>query len=181
VIVAVLSAEIVEAETVKLADSVPAPTVTEEGTVSKALFLDRATAMPPTGAGLLRATVQVVLAAEVRVAELQPRPVTKVGATRLSGKLAEVPAEEAVIVAVLSTVIAEAVAEKATEEEPAGTVREAGTDSAVLLLERVTTVPPAGAGWLMVRVQELALLEVRELGLQLSEVAGVISMALRTG
>lgn len=143
---AVLSAEIVEAEAVKLAERVPALTVTEEGTVNRALFLDRVTEMPPTGAGLLRLTVQVVLAAEVRVAELQPRPVIRVGATRLSEKLAEVPGGEAMMVAVLSTVKGEAVAEKATEEEPAGTVTEAGTDRAVLLVERATTVPPAGAG-----------------------------------
>ncbi len=47
------------------------------------------------------------------------------------------------MVAVLSTVKGEAVAQKATEEEPAGTVTEAGTDRAVLLVERATTVPPA--------------------------------------
>ncbi len=49
---AVLSAVIVKAVAVKAAEEVPAVTVTEVGTVNNALFLDRATEVPPAGAGL---------------------------------------------------------------------------------------------------------------------------------
>lgn len=44
----------------KVAEMAPAATVTEAGTVSKALLSPRATMLPPVGAGWLRVTVQVV-------------------------------------------------------------------------------------------------------------------------
>jgi hypothetical protein len=178
---AVLSEVIVRAEAVKVAVVVPAVTVTEVGTVNNALFLDKATEVPPTGAGLLRLTVQEAVAAELKVVGLQVKLVSRVGATRLREKLRGPLAGDAVMVAVLSVRTVEAVAEKVAEVEPAGMVTEAGTDNTLLLEDRATTVPPAGAVWLVVRVQELMPPEVRELGVQVSELAGVISMALRAG
>jgi hypothetical protein len=59
VMTAVVSAVMVEAEAEKVAEVAPAATVTEAGTVSRALFLERDTTAPPVGAALLRVTVQV--------------------------------------------------------------------------------------------------------------------------
>ena len=145
VMTAVLLVVIVEAVAEKVAEVAPAATVTEAGTVNKALFLDRETTAPPAGAGLLRATVQVLLAPEVRAAGVQLRPVSRVGASRLTEKVAVLPATEAVMVAEVLAVTRPELAEKVAEEEPAGMVMEAGTVTRELLLERVTTVPPAGA------------------------------------
>ena len=181
VMTAVLSAVIVEAVAEKVAEVAPAATVTEVGIVSRALFLERVTVVPPAGAGLLTVTVQLLLAPEVREAGLQLRFVSRVGATRLREKVAELPAGEAVMVAVLSVMTEGAEAEKIAEVDPAGIVTEEGTTKAVLLLDRGTTVPPAGAGWVVVKVQELTPPEVKVVGLQLREAAGVISIALILG
>jgi hypothetical protein len=145
VMTAVPPAVMVEAVAEKVAEVAPAAIVTEAGTVSAALLSERETTAPPVGAGLLRATVQVLLAPEVRVAGAQLRPVSRVGASRLREKVAEPPAAEAVMVAEVSTVTRPEVAEKVAEEEPAGMVMEAGTVTRELLLERVATVPPVGA------------------------------------
>jgi hypothetical protein len=51
----------------KVAEVAPAGTVTDTGTVRAAVELDRATADPPDGAALERATVQVVLVLAVRL------------------------------------------------------------------------------------------------------------------
>ena len=45
--------------TVKVAVALPAGTITLAGTVAAALFLDKATEMPPLGAALLKVTVPV--------------------------------------------------------------------------------------------------------------------------
>ncbi len=47
------------------------------------------------------------------------------------------------------------VAVKVAEVAPAATVTDAGTDTAVLLSERATALPPAGAAWFRVTVQVL--------------------------
>jgi hypothetical protein len=51
---------------------VPAATVTEAGVVSNVLPLDTETAVPPAGAGLVRVTVQLLVAPEARLEGLQP-------------------------------------------------------------------------------------------------------------
>ena len=51
----------------------------------------------------------------------------------------------------------------------AATVTEAGTVSVALVLVRVTTAPPVGAGWVRVTVQVLEALGARLVGLQTSE------------
>ena len=54
--------------------------------------------------------------------------------------------------------------------EPAGTVIVApGTGSSVLLLERETAVPPAGAAWLRVTVHVVPAAEAKLVGLHASE------------
>ena len=145
VMTAVLLVVIVEAVAEKVAEVAPAATVTEAGTVNMPLLSDKETTAPPVGAGLLRATVQVLLAPEVRAVGVQLRPVSRVGASRLREKVAVPPAAEAVMVAEASAVTRPEVAEKVAKEEPAGMVMEAGTATRELLLERVTTVPPVGA------------------------------------
>jgi len=62
-----------------------------------------------------------------------------------------------------------AVAVKVAEVEPAATVTEAGTGSAVLLLDRDTTVPPLGAAWASVTVPVVLAPEVRLVGEPWSE------------
>ncbi len=47
------------------------------------------------------------------------------------------------------------VAVKVAEVAPAGTVAEAGTETALLLAESATALPPAGAAWFNVTVQVL--------------------------
>jgi hypothetical protein len=61
-----------------------------------------------------------------------------------------------------------ALAVKPAVELPAGTVTDAGTDSAELLLESETVAPPPVAAWLSVTVQVAELPEVRDVGLQFS-------------
>jgi hypothetical protein len=83
----------------KLAEVAAAVTVTEAGTVSIALVLDRVTIVPPVGAALLRVTVQVLDELGPRLAGLQASAVTNTGATRLTLALAELPLYVAVRVA----------------------------------------------------------------------------------
>jgi hypothetical protein len=181
VMVAVLLAVMVAAVAAKVADEAPAATVTEAGTDRAELLSERVTTAPPMGAGLLRATVQVLEEPEVREEGEQLRPVRRVGASRVREKLAEPPETEAEMVAEVSAVMRPVVAEKEAEEEPAGMVTEEGTVTRELLLERATAVPPAGAGCSREMVQVLELEEERVLGEQPKERAGVISMALILG
>lgn len=74
---------------------------------------------------------------------------------------------------------APAEAEKVTEVEPAGMVTEAGTVSAVLLLDRVTEEPPAGAACLNVTVQALELAALRLVGEQESPASTGMPVPLR--
>jgi hypothetical protein len=54
--------------------------------------------------------------------------------------------------------------------EPAGTVMLAvGTGRKVLLLDRETAVPPAGAAWLRVKVQVVLAREIKLVGVQDNE------------
>src|SRR5581483_4683886 len=78
--------------------------------------------------------------------------------------------DEAVNVAVVVEVTAETAALKPAVVEPAGTVIEPGTVTDELLLDKVTTCPPAGAGALSATVQasvdwpvSVRLLQEREL------------------
>jgi hypothetical protein len=65
----------------KVAEAAAAATVTEAGTVSKALLSDSATIVPPVGAAWFRVTVHVVEARGRRVAGLQVRSVRPGGTT----------------------------------------------------------------------------------------------------
>ena len=90
-------------------------------------------------------TVQVVDAPEFTLLGLQVREETSMGATRVKLAVWEAPFRAAVTVAGWVAVIVPAVAAKVVEALLAGTVTEAGTVSAVLLLESATALPPVGA------------------------------------
>lgn len=68
--VAVCDFRIQPALTVKVAEVVPAGTVTEAGVLSSLLLPDRAITRPPAGAAPLRDTVQVLLPPEASVVGL---------------------------------------------------------------------------------------------------------------
>jgi hypothetical protein len=84
------------------------------------------------------------------------------------------PLSEAVTVAVWIDDTVPAVALKVVDDELAGTVTDAGTGSAGVLLEdNVTVVPPVGASWVKLTVQVVDWPEVRLDGLQeIAEIAG---------
>src|SRR5580658_10739052 len=145
-----------------------AGTVTDAGTVSDALLLESPTALPPDGAAWLSVTVQVLAAPEFTLVGVQASAETSVGATRLKVALCEELPKVAVTVPDWLVVIAAAVALKVAEVLFAGTVTDAGTMSAVLLLESPTALPPNGAAWLRVTVQVLAAPEFTLVGVQAS-------------
>jgi hypothetical protein len=60
----------------KVADAEPAATVTEAGTLSAALLLDRLTVDPPVGAAAFRVTVQVLEPPEAKLVGVQEIPVS---------------------------------------------------------------------------------------------------------
>jgi hypothetical protein len=90
-------------------------------------------------------TVQVVDAPEFTLVGLQARAETNMGAARLKVVLWEARFRVAVMVADRVVVIVPTVAVKVVEVLLAGTVTDAGTVSAVLLLESATALPPVGA------------------------------------
>jgi hypothetical protein len=90
-------------------------------------------------------TVQVVEAPELTLVGLQAKLETRVGATRLRVVLCELPPKEAVTVAVCVVVMVPRLAVNVAEVLLAGTVIDAGTVNAVLLLESPTVLPPDGA------------------------------------
>jgi len=87
------------------------------------------------------------------------------GATRLKLVVLEAPFKIAVMVADWVVVIVPTVAVKVVEAPWAGTVTDAGTVSAVLLLESVTALPPVGADSFRVTVQVVDAPELTLLGL----------------
>ena len=90
----------------------------------------------------MRATVQLAAAPEFTLVGLQAKAVTSVGATRVKLAVWEEPLRVAVTVAVCVVVMAPRLAVKVVEVLLAGTVTDAGTVSAVLLLESPTALPP---------------------------------------
>ena len=73
----------------KLAAVAACATATDAGTVRVALVFVRVTVAPPTGAGWVRVTVQVLEALGPRLVGLQTSEETSTGASRLIVALAE--------------------------------------------------------------------------------------------
>jgi len=145
VMVAVWLVVMVPRLAVKVVEVVVAGTVTEAGMVSKALLSERATLLPPVGTAWFRVTVQVVDAPEFTLVGLHDKAVTSMGATRVTLAVLEAPFRVAVTVAVWVMVMVPRLAVKVVEVVVAGTVTEAGTLSAVLLLDSASALPPVGA------------------------------------
>ena len=89
--------------------------------------------------------MQAADAPELTLVGLQASADTRVEAARLTVVVWEEPLRVAVMVAVWLVVMVPRLAVKVVEVPPAGTVTEAGTVSAVLLLESATALPPVGA------------------------------------
>jgi len=134
----------VPALAVKVALVAPAATVTAAGTVSSALLLLKDTVEPPVAGAFDKDSVQVELAPEPRL-EGEHDNVLTAGAIREKLAVCVAPESVAVTTAVWSDVTVPAEAVNVAVAEPAATVREEGTVSAPLLLERLTAIPPAGA------------------------------------
>ena len=150
----------------------PAGTVTDAGTVRLVLLLLSATAAPPVLAAALKVTEQVDVPGVLRVAGVHDRPLTTVdGGFRVRVAVTEAPFNVPVTVAFWLVLTLAAVAVKITVLDPAGTVTEAGTVRAVLLLLSVTGVPPLGAAALRVTVQFDVPRDVIERGLHVRELS----------
>ncbi|MBZ5575510.1 MAG: hypothetical protein LAP40_02995 [Acidobacteriia bacterium] len=67
----------------------PAGTVTEAGTVSKAVLLESETNTPPAGAFAVRVTVQVVEEVAVTLVSVHDTPLTVAGPVRVTVALLE--------------------------------------------------------------------------------------------
>lgn len=97
--------------------------------------------------------MQVLLAPEIRLIDVQEIPESSTGACRAKTVESVLPPSVAVIVAFCVVPTDEAETVKFAEEAPAATVTDAGTLRAALLSARETTVPPEGAAWLRRTVQ----------------------------
>jgi hypothetical protein len=88
-----------EAVALKVAVVAAAATVTEAGTVSRALLLDSVTDDPPVGAVCVRVTVQVLTPLWFKLVGLQVTLETNTGASRLIVAVCELVLSLAVTVA----------------------------------------------------------------------------------
>jgi hypothetical protein len=89
----------VPAAALKVADVAPAATMSEAGTLSRALLLDSWIEVPPEGAAGVKATVQVLEAPGPRLAGVQASEESVRGITRLTGVVCEMLFSVAVMIA----------------------------------------------------------------------------------
>jgi len=151
VIVAVAVAVTLVVVTVKVAVVAFAATVTLAGTCAAELLLARVTTAPPAGAAELNVTVPVDEMPPTTLVGLSDNADT-VRCVMLSVAVLLLPLYVAVIVAVAVAVTLVVVTVKVAVVALAATVTVAGTCAAALLLDSVTTAPPAGAGEVNVTV-----------------------------
>jgi hypothetical protein len=151
--------------TVKVALVVPAATVSDDGTVTAAVLLVRATTSPALGAGPDSETVPVAVFPprteddESETAESAAGETVRVAVFVVPPKVAD---NVVVVVAAISPVVNVAFALVA----PAATVKVAGTGARVRFeLERLTDTPPLGAVALRFTVSVTVLPLTTELGL----------------
>jgi len=169
VTVTAVEAVTVPAVALKEAAVAPAATETEAGTVRAALLSESETARPPVGAAPVKVTVQAAEPPDDRELGEQVR-VERTGITvRPIEDVAVVPFKVAVTTAVPLVVMVAAEATKVAVEAPAATVTEAGAVTKVLLSERATIAPPAGAEASKRTVQVAEPLPRIEVGVQVNE------------
>jgi hypothetical protein len=131
----------------------PPATVTEAGTVAFELLLLSVTTAPPDGAGPLSVTVFKVVGVPPKTDAGDSVTAEGTGGRTVNVDVAVTLPYVAEIVTGVLAATAKVVMENAGDTDaPAATVTEAGTIAAGLLLVRVTTAPPAGAGPLSVTV-----------------------------
>jgi len=155
--------------TVKVTLVAPAATVTLAGTVAAEVrLLERVTTAPPVGAGPESITVPVDGESPLTVVGLTVRELI-VGAVTVNVAVWAVP-RVPVIVTELFVATGLVVTVNIAVVAFAATVTFAGTRAAaVLLLERVTTAPLAGAGPFKVTVPVEDVPPITELGFRLTE------------
>jgi len=158
VAVSVTVCAVLNEDTVAAKDALVAPeaTVTKPGTATVPLLLERLTLTPPDGPAAVRVVVQVMLPGPFIVEVLQVNELSA-GVDdegfNCSAKVFDTPLAFAVSVAVCGEVTVEAVAVNPALVALAGTVTAAGRLTALLLLARLTLIPPLGAAELSVTVQ----------------------------
>jgi hypothetical protein len=136
----------VPAVAAKLAVVEPLATVTDPGTASVAVLLESVTTTPPDPAAFESVTTQLETPPEARLVGVQASESSVAGAdSKVKDCVCELPFKEAVTTAVCVEEIVPAVALKVADVDPFDTVTEAGTDSAALLLESATGIPPEPA------------------------------------
>src|SRR2546422_3651657 len=144
----------VPVETVKLADDVPAATVTFGGTAATAgLELASVTSAPPAGAGPESVTVPVELEPPVTVDGLSvsDESLGRGGGVTVSVAVLVAPPAEAMMSTGVEEATTKVVIENDAELRPAPTVTLGGTPAtAGVVLESVTVTPGPGAGRLSV-------------------------------
>jgi hypothetical protein len=159
--------------TEKVFDMLPAGTVTLADTVAAdVLLLERVTKTPPVGAGPLSVTVPVEEVPPVTLDGLRDTEDKVTAGVTVKIAVLVVPAgydPEIVTCVELATVLV--VTENVAVVDPAGTVTLGAATCAtpVLLLERLTTAPPVGAGPLRVTVPVEELPPVTETGFRDTE------------
>jgi len=160
---------------VNVAEVAPAATVTLAGRcVAVVLLLDRVTTAPPAGAGPVNLTVpvdEIPPTTEVGLT-LRPLPVTpSVGAVTVKLDVLVAPYVPVIVAeALLTTGLVGMV--KLAVVAPAATVTLAGTCATVaLLLDRVTTAPPAGAAAANVTVPVDEVPPTTEVGFTVTELS----------
>lgn len=145
-IVSVLFVATATVLTVNVAVVLPAVTVTDVPTLAEGSLEANVIIVPPVGAGPLIVTVPVVDAPPTSDVELRLSAV-KVGALIAKEPDEVEPLSVAAIVEVVLALTATVVIVKDATVWPAGTVTVAGTVAAAVFEEdRLTTVPPVGAG-----------------------------------
>ena len=160
VIVTLVDAVTLAVVTPNVALVAPAGTVTFAGTVAAAvLLLDSVTTAPPAGAALVRVAVPVdafpptTLVGLSVIADSAAAGGGGAGGVTVSAAVFVAPPNEPVIVTPVEAVTVDVVTPNVALVAPAATVTLAGTvATAVLLLDSVTTAPPAGAALVSVAV-----------------------------
>jgi len=149
----------------------PAATVTEAGTVTDELLLARLTVNPPVAAAAFRVTVQLSVPAPVKdpLAQLrEDRFAVGAGAASCRVKVFVTPLALAVRVTVCAVLADETVAVKVALLAFAFTSTEAGTVTALLLLDSLTVNSPLPSASFSVTVQLSLPAAAIELWLQLT-------------
>ena len=161
------------AVTVTVADEAPPVMTVAEVTGRFGLSLASRTTVQPAGAAVVRVTLHVLTDPELRAEGLHDKVDGARTVVNVSATACETPFIDAVIDPEPSAVMPPAVAVKVAKTEPAAIVTDDGIVRRALLSERVTALPPVGAGLDRTTVHVVAAPVPRIVGEQESEVREV--------